>query len=312
MYDKDGFKEAFINTMVEAEINKNFKSAATIYFNQAEPVERMYNKDLCDFNIVEIIDLYKYVCTSSVESLLMMNSFLKRYTYFCMESNRVQDGINHYEEVTNDVVISCINKVLLEDKITTRAQLLKTIGELQNPSERFIMLATFEGLAGVGFTDLVDIYPEQFSKYKVKLRSGRELDISKELYNFAIESADEYMYYPEDARDERHSQFSFREDDRRVLKDLYNVKNSASEERQKLNLANKLRRINRRLQVKAYSYGHLVESGRIDLINRTMREQKEPDPRKALRLCKDEMELRYGELQAVGRFIKKYERFLAG
>ena len=41
-----------------------------------------------------------------------------------------------------------------------------------------------------------------------------------------------------------------------------------------------------------------------------MKEQKEDDPRKAMRLCRDEMKVRYGEIQAVGRWLMKYEKYL--
>ena len=308
MYNEE-FKKAYIQTVVRTGINKTIEAAATQFFKQAEPVEEALQKDLSNFNITEILGLLKHFCTPSMETLMMGVSNFRRYTYYCIEQNMVNDGINHYEEVTNEMYLECINKSLAEDKIISREDLLKQVHLLENPVEKFVLFAVFEGLGGTGCMDLVDIQLDQFDGNKVTLRSGRKLAVPEELIDIAKESADEYFYYPPNASSEKYDKVRFK-DEPGIIKNLYNVKDDSSDRRKAFNIVNKLRRISDRAGTKAFLNGHLVESGRIDLIKRVMREQKEEDPRKAMRSCRDEMKIRYGEIQAVGRWLLKYEKYL--
>ena len=308
MYNEE-LKQGFIQTMVNTGINKTIEAAATQYFKQAEPVEEALEKDLCNFNINEILGLLKHFCTPSMETLMMGASMYRRYTYYCIEQNIVQDGLNHYEEITSEMYLDCINKSLSEDKIISRKDLMKQVHLLENPVEQFVLLAVFEGLGGTGCLDLVDIQLDQFDGTTVTLKSGRVLSVSKELINIATESANEYFYYPPNASSEKYEKVRFK-DEPGIIKSLYNVKDDSADRRKAYNIVNKLRRISAREGSKAFLNGHLVESGRIDLIKRTMADNKEEDPRKAMRLCRDEMKVRYGEIQAVGRWLLKYEKYL--
>lgn len=307
MYDDYGLKKDFINKMMDTKINKTFERAATNMFNAAERLEKTYEKDLCDFNITQIIALYKVQLTSSLEYLLNMNSVFKRYTYYCIDINRVKDGINHYEEVTTELANSCLCKILVDDKIVTREQLLSTINKLINPSDKFLLLATFEGLATGGHADMCNLELTQFKKNKVHLESGRVLSVSKELCNLAIESSEEYFYYSTLGLSDKA--YPFKKDDTRVMKRLYNTVNDSLINYRRVAYS-KYARINTLFDSKAYTYGHLIESGRIDLIKRTMKDKDIPDPRKAMAACKEELALRYGEIQAVGRFLTKYGKYL--
>ena len=308
MYNKE-LKQTFIKTMIKTGINKTIEAAATQYFKQAEPVEDALQKDLSNFNINEILGLLKHFCTPSMETLMMGTSMFRRYTYYCIEQNMVQDGLNHYEEVTNEMYLDCVNKSLAEDKIISREALLKQVRLLENPAEKFVVFAVFEGLGGVGCMDLVDIQLGQFSGNTVTLKSGRVITVPDELIDIAKESAEEYFYYPPNASSEKYEKVKYK-DEPGIIKSLFNVKDDSSDRRKAYNIVNKLRRISDREGSKAFLNGHLVESGRIDLIKRTMTENKEEDPRKAMRLCKDEMKIRYGEVQAVGRWLLKYEKYL--
>lgn len=308
MYNED-LKRAFIQTMVDTGINKTIEAVASQYFKQAEPVEEALQKDLSNFNINEIIGMLKHFCTPSMETLMMGTSVFRRYTYYCIEQSIVHDGLNHYEEVTNEMYLDCINKSLSEDKIITRKEMLKQVRLLENPVEKFVVFAVFEGLGGVGCMDLVDIQLDQFNGNTVTLKSGRVITVPEELVDIAKESAEEYFYYPPSATSEKYEKVRYK-DEPGIIKNLFNVKADSSDRRKAYNIVNKLRRISDREGSKAFLNGHLVESGRIDLIKRTMADNKEEDPRKAMRLCRDEMKVRYGEVQAVGRWLLKYEKYL--
>lgn len=307
MYDDYGFKSDFIKLIDEQGINKVFTVRATIFFNAAEETERAYNKDLCDFNITQIIALYKNQYTASLETLLNMTSVFKRYTYYCIDNNRVADGINHYEEITNEIAYTCLNPILNNDKIISRAELLKQISGLANASEKFLALATFEGLSKDSYSDLVNLTTRDFKRLTVKLPSGRNLKVSKELYNYAVESENEYTY--SNSNGDRLTTIKFKQNDHRILKDLHNVY-SFDEKRYKINLSKKLARLNKKFDSKAFTYGHLIDSGRIDLIKQFMAEDKSNDPRKTILEHKDEITERYGPIVSANRFVLKYEKYL--
>ena len=49
-----------------------------------------------------------------------------------MENNLSIDNINHYDSVTTDILLQCVNKNVLNNKYIDRETLLKYIDELPN------------------------------------------------------------------------------------------------------------------------------------------------------------------------------------
>lgn len=299
-------KNQFIKLLIEEGNSQIIDEVAPRYFGHVEGYEQELNKDLSNFSIREIIGMFKYVCTASVETLMQLNSLFKRYTYYCKEMGYLtNDGINHYEEATLDTLLSCTNTHKKIDSIISRKELLSIARKCRNVSDSFLLIAIFEGLAGPKMSDIVNLELPQFRNGKVYLESGRILSVSDELVEFAKESADTYSY-----ESVTYTNLYYRKDDPRILKSLCNTrKNTKTDDRDRINLCRKLSRIKMDFECNAITYGHLIDSGRIDMVKSLMKMDKQEDPRVCIRSHKEELELRYGNMAAVGRFLLKYQDY---
>lgn len=166
-------------------------------FNQMETFEDMYSKDASNFTITEIIEYYKYISTASVEVLYVLNQAMIIYTQFCINNMIVDDNQNHYLEINNNILDSCVNKTLFYSKYVTREYVYDIVDRLKNESDKFVLLGLYEGLKGKDFCDITyarysDIDTENGT---IKLSSGRTIKISKKLQNIACLAKDEYEYY---------------------------------------------------------------------------------------------------------------------
>lgn len=309
MYNSS-LKQEYINHCMEQTNNQSFHDYLIRNFNKFEHFEEEYGKDLSEFTTPEILSAYKFQMFGSIETLLTLNTQLKKYTAYCLYRNLVKDGQNHFNEMDKDILNDCISKYAFELSILSREQLEEEIENLYNPSEKFMALAYFEGLRGKDSCDLIEARVEQIKGNEFHLASGRTLEVSDLLIKYAIESANEYEYIPYRLSDrERNWQLTFKADDERVLKNLYNA-NSTEIKAQKRNLNTKLIRIKDYLGLEAISITSLRESGRIDLLKRLM----EKGDYLSFRACyienRDLIEYRYGVLSSLDRWLMKYKTFL--
>lgn len=303
-------KQEYIEHCMEQSRNQSFYDYLVRNFNKFEKFEIEYGKDLSEFTTPEILDVYKMQFYTSVETLLTLNSQFKKYTAYCLYRNLVKDGQNHFNEIDKNILYDCTNKVAFNMSILTREQIEIEIENLYNPSEKFMMLAYFEGFRGKDSCDLTEAVVEQIEGNEFHVASGRVLEVSNLLIKYARESANEYEYIPYKMSDrERNWQLMFKADDKRILKNLYNA-NSDEPKVQKRNLNTKLLRIKNYLGHEAINVTSLRESGRIDLTKKLMEKGNYNSIRECYLANKDTIEYRYGALTSLDRWLMKYEAFL--
>lgn len=307
MLYNDKLKKEFIEYLVAQGNSLTIESVANRYFSTASVYEQSLNKDLTNFSMQEIIGLYKYVCTSSLEVLMQMNSLFNRYTYYCKDIGFIDDNMNHFEEVSYDTMKLCINAVKVSGSIISRKDLIRLSKGFLNASDSFLCLAIFEGLSGTGFSDLINLEISHFKNHKVYLDSGRVLDVSSELEDFAEESAQTYEF----RSPKLTSNLYYNKNDNRILKDLCNTRTTnITEDRGRINLVHKLTRLRQRTECDALTYGHLTESGRIHMIKTFMKQDKEDNPRKVMSAHRDEITTRYNRIASYNRYLLKYSDYL--
>lgn len=287
--------------------NINIEMGVIPMFNKAEKMEIALQKDLKDFTVSEIIDFYNMCCTSSLESLMMINSHFKQYTAYCLARSLVKDNQNHYSEITSELLSTCLNYGLTKAKIITREELESLMSELHNPSDKFILLALFEGICGEEMSELVEIRKEDITGNEIQLASDRILEISKELKSLAYESADEYVYYAY-KKDGDIKELYYAKDDPYVIKRMYNADVEASSKIKRQRLYSKVMRIKEYLGSSAIGKKQLMESGRIDMIKQLMKEQNLP-VFECIQRNRFEIEYRYGILTSISRYLLKYGEF---
>lgn len=285
---------------------QNIVNYMTNQFSKVESTELRLGKDLCNFHTEEITDYYRLLCTPSLDYLVAINSQFKMYTAWCQSQNLVLDNQNHYEEIDASVMSTCINYGLARQRIVTREELMSHVSNLLNPSDIFLCIALFDGICGKACEELLALYPSDFDGKVVKLCSGRVLDASPELTQYARLSSHTYDYYtyndngnPKDA--------CYDVSDSRVLKRFRNATGGIAEQN---NIYRKLVRIKTITGCEAMTSGLLQESGRLYTIKSTM-QQYDISLEECVKTHK-EIEYRYGKIHSLQTYIKKYRHELYG
>ena len=165
-----------------------------LLFEKTEPFEEKLGKDVCEWTALEIMEYYKYRDAYSLSSLVVCNSNLTQYTNWCLSETLVPDGQNHYLEIRPDMLDSCVNKEYLSKLLITREDLIARIDELQNYTDRFMMLAFFEGICGIRYTEMIKATIDNIHGNVIELYNGRELPISNKLKEIAEFAATEESY----------------------------------------------------------------------------------------------------------------------
>ena len=300
MYYNDDIKREFISEM--SDVNMNFEQVMNAIFNITKPYEIELDKDVCNFTIGEIIIMYKGICTFSMERLMVITSNLKRYTRWCIGRVMVIDGQNHFEELNNEIIKTCVNTSKRDELIITREELLENVAMLTNPSDRFISLACFEGLNDASL-DMLNLEWKDFDEenYICHL-PGRDLQVSKELIAAAKQSADTYEYISYSIENPRVVRYD--SGDLRCIKKTTNTSEIETKTRRKRNLSNKFVRIKNFLGNDKFQVYALRDSGRIDMIQRLM-QLNGTTAEETISENKEIIEKYYGAIPSVSRFMLK-------
>lgn len=233
-------------------------------FDKIEVFEKRLNKDVCDFTKYEIIDLYKTLNMSSIGSLVVLNSHLALYVQWCLQQNLVFDCQNHFSEINNTILASCINTIVTQNSIITREVLFEWLIKFRNPSDAFIMLALFEGISGKEYCEIAQLKMSDFDGNRVKLCTGRELDVSPELLSLAEQSNETKIYYS-NSGDGKKTMPLLNED--LIVKGYPNIQTDDVFQ-QSRRIYNRVKRNFDALGVSKYMKPKsIIESGKIDYIN---------------------------------------------
>lgn len=166
-------------------------------FSNTEPYESMYGKDLCNFTVSEIMDMYKSMNIYSPFTVYTTNKIYADYTSWCIAEGLVNDSQNHFLEITREMTLECVNKSAMNYKIISSEQITEWCNAAINYADKFLLLGLFEGLKGNKFVDLTDTKISDLNGNEFHLPSGRTLEFSDKLIMYAKESHNEtvYTYY---------------------------------------------------------------------------------------------------------------------
>lgn len=165
-----------------------------LLFEKTEPFEEKNGRDVCEWTTQEIMEYYKYRDAYSLSSLVVCNSNLTQYTNWCLTETLVPDGQNHYQEIRPDMLESCVNKEFLSKLIISREDIVRIIDELSNYTDRYMMLAFFEGICGIRYSEMVNAIIDDIDGDMISLCSGRAIPISDKLKEIAEFAAAEESY----------------------------------------------------------------------------------------------------------------------
>ena len=281
--------------------NKRAEQFLPLFFGRTEPAEQKLDKDLCNFTMREITEMYKMMFLTSYSSIMNIHSHLRDYANLCNQRNLIVDGINHFNEVDTVALRNCLHEGITNDQVVTRAELLELLqmNEIRNAYEKVWILGTFEGLTSKGGDDLLYLKKDMidFDYLVVQLpKSGRVLSISKELAQFMDEALSEDEYVT--ANGERTKRFKKVDPDILFKPPLNSKKDYAGSHVFRVMLL----KYQQELELPYLNSHSLKESGAIHFIKSLMEQDGSDDPVATYRQHKKEVETRYGVLNLVYHF----------
>ena len=275
-------------------------------FETTEQYEIKLNRDICEWNTVEILAFYRKLATPYVQTLIVIHSALSQYTEWCLDNGLVRDNQNHFKEIPTSTVISCADINALSERIFTREELLSELKELPNDSDKFIILGLFEGIPirdGV----MARITLGDLSGNELILRNDAGIRIatrtlSKELISI-MENAAAEQIYTSMASKQRIYPYDLNE--KTVIKTILSRKNALR--CTDASLAQRMRNCFRWLGYEGITIKLLMESGRIQFIKDLCRENnitvKEAITDRSYRTLHEDI---YGKIQSVPVYMRTY------
>ena len=198
MYNKER-KEEFIKDIMRSRVIQ--KTTLFAIFKKSEPFEEKFQKDCCQFNKEEAMEMFYGFKCKSIYTLLNNNTIMKAYSAFAEYYHGIQTE-KVYEQFTIKDLKPCVADS--KNKLLTREDLDDIKGQLLNAVDRCIVEALWEGISGTAMSDITGLNENQLDKENKKLyfEDGRILDVTDVLCEDLIKcfAQVEYMCYGETLR----------------------------------------------------------------------------------------------------------------
>lgn len=191
MYNKE-IKERYIELRIKQTSMKEYYFRHI--FGLIEAYEEKLDKDICNFSTYEILDMYKTLNFRAFRYLVTINSQLTVYTSWCISQNMVMDCQNHFAELDKNLILKCINTTSNEISIISKEKILEWCEMLPNPSDAFVLLAIYEGIAGKNYKEIVNATIQDIDDHILHTCTGRDVEMSDRLLYYANRSYDTLEY----------------------------------------------------------------------------------------------------------------------
>ena len=147
-----------------------------------------------NFTFSEIDKLLSTFAASSINALRKNISVLRKYADWCCSCNISIDNINHYDEI--DMEIESLQKYLNKERAVcpSREQVLKDISKIRNYSDKFLILALFEGVRTEAPGELLRAKISKLNGNILTFENGEEKTLSGTLVDLAKVSSQEEEY----------------------------------------------------------------------------------------------------------------------
>ena len=192
---KEGFCESYLRSRVIQ------KTSLYGLFRRIAPYEEKLKKDVCEFTKDEALEMYRWLQSRSVYTLLNNNVILKAYCawrkyYHGMETE------SEYESITIEDLKPCVDTKA--SKLLSREEVTEIEDSLLNYTDAAIIECLFQGISGQSMRDITELNEHMLDKENKCLifPDGRVFDITERLCDM-LEKAfqeDTYICYGETFR----------------------------------------------------------------------------------------------------------------
>lgn len=193
MYNEE-YKIAFIDSLGLAETSK--KTYYSI-FNRTEPFERKYDMDLYDMDNSMLDLLFRQAKRKTKRSAITFIGRIKNYITWAIDNGHSASPTHPIVDVINDEYVEPY-VWNAGKKFYTRDEIIEKFDSLPNNRDKAIVLALFEGIVGVSFSEIRNLRLEDISSKddrfylnvlydEVNLRD-RRIEIPKDLHDLLIQT----------------------------------------------------------------------------------------------------------------------------
>ena len=105
---------------------------------------------------------------------------------------------NHFDEISNEVLSTCVSKVKIEQSILSYDRFMDLIRRrIVNDQDKYIFFCLFEGIKGKNYQEIVDLKMEDIDENElmVTLSSGRKVYVPEEFIDICKKADAQTEYY---------------------------------------------------------------------------------------------------------------------
>lgn len=161
-------------------------------FDKSRMFEEKNDKDLYDFTADEIIEYYKFLDMGNITGLIVLNNNIIKYEQWALTENLIRDNQVHAIEISQELLYACINKVRKDNSLITFDELSAI--HFINLQDAFIFWCLFEGIKGTNYQEIIKMQISDINDNKVKLCTGRQINVSNTFVKIATEANKETTY----------------------------------------------------------------------------------------------------------------------
>lgn len=166
-------------------------------FEKSNMFEKIKDKDLYNFTTPDIIEFYKFLDIGTITPLIIYNTNLIRYAQWALNENLIVDGQNHFDELTSEILATCLNVTKTEQSILSYDTFVDLINrKIVNDQDKFIFFCLFEGIKGKNYQEIVDMKMSDIDEnnLSVHLSSGRNVSVSPDFINICKKADKQTVY----------------------------------------------------------------------------------------------------------------------
>ena len=149
------------------------------------------NMNACDYSKEEILAYFQEHNNGHINTLRKYTSLLRQYTDYCISLKISKTEINACNQITKKDLMSCLKN---QDRKIELSTLLELIYKYKNYTDKFILLASYEGLTLSEILSLRDSHFDFNGNYIYHPKVKRWFSHSDLLKTFAMYSLNEYTY----------------------------------------------------------------------------------------------------------------------
>ncbi len=195
----------YYNFETKKEFAETYRTEETVrvtmaMFKKSAELEKELNKDLYDFNVMELERFFKSLNATTIRSIQTYISRVERYTEYAMSKNLKEGDINFASIFDkSNRVQGFLDKEALDNLVFPKDEIMEMAIRADNAQDGVIIALLFDGVSlKNNYEELINLKINKFDEENrtITTENGRVIPLSKEttiLVKHASDQADRYV-----------------------------------------------------------------------------------------------------------------------